>query len=33
MLITRQNTTLAATFKVRNKTMRGFYIAACVACS
>jgi hypothetical protein len=33
VLITRQNTVLAATLKARNKTMRGFYIAACIACS
>jgi hypothetical protein len=33
MLITRQNTALAATLKARNRTIRGFYVAACIACS
>jgi hypothetical protein len=33
VLITRQNTALAATLKVRNKTIRRFYVVACVACS
>jgi hypothetical protein len=33
VLITRRNTALAATLKARNRTMRGFHVAACVACS